>query len=62
MHAVLVQVAIRDHEAATNPLREQVVPGVSQAPGEAERGTLAPDFEAVLPITLRLTGARRFRL
>jgi hypothetical protein len=33
MHAVVVTVTIRDHEGATSNLREQVVPGVSQAPG-----------------------------
>ncbi len=33
MHAVVVTVAINDREAATSHLREQVVPGVSQAPG-----------------------------
>ena len=33
MHAVVVAVTINDHEAATSHLRENVVPGVSQAPG-----------------------------
>jgi len=33
MHAVLVTVTISDHEVAESHLREQVVPGVSQAPG-----------------------------
>jgi hypothetical protein len=33
VHAVVVRVTISDHEAAENHLREQVVPGVSQAPG-----------------------------
>ena len=33
MHAVVVTVTINDHEAATGHLRENVVPGVSQAPG-----------------------------
>jgi hypothetical protein len=33
MHAVVVTVTINDGEAATSQLREQVVPGVSQAPG-----------------------------
>ena len=33
MHAVVVRVAISDVEAATNDLRENVVPGASQAPG-----------------------------
>jgi hypothetical protein len=33
MHAVVVKVRINDVEAAENRLREQVVPGVSQAPG-----------------------------
>jgi hypothetical protein len=33
MHAVVVTVAINDREAATSQLRENVVPGVSQAPG-----------------------------
>jgi hypothetical protein len=33
MHAVVVKVTINDPEAADNALREQVVPGVSQAPG-----------------------------
>ena len=33
MHAVVVTVTISDHEAAESHLREQVVPGVSQAPG-----------------------------
>jgi len=33
MHAVFVRVKIDDHEAAENHLRDQVVPGVSQAPG-----------------------------
>ena len=33
MHAVVVKVTISDHEVATSHLREQVVPGVSQAPG-----------------------------
>jgi hypothetical protein len=33
VHAVIVTVTINDREAATSHLREQVVPGVSQAPG-----------------------------
>jgi hypothetical protein len=33
MHAVVVTVAISDHEVAESHLRENVVPGVSQAPG-----------------------------
>ncbi len=33
MHAVVVTVSISDHEAAQSHLREQVVPGVAQAPG-----------------------------
>ena len=33
MHAVVTRVSINDREAATNQLRENVVPGVSQAPG-----------------------------
>ena len=33
MHAVVVRVTISDNEVAENHLREQVVPGVSQAPG-----------------------------
>ena len=33
MHAVVVTVKIHDQEAAENHLRENVVPGVSQAPG-----------------------------
>ena len=33
MHAVVVRVTISDHEVAESHLREQVVPGVSQAPG-----------------------------
>jgi hypothetical protein len=33
MHAVVVRVTVNDREAATSQLREQVVPGVSQAPG-----------------------------
>ena len=33
MHAVVVTVAIGDHEVAETHLREEVVPGVSQAPG-----------------------------
>jgi hypothetical protein len=33
MHAVVVRVSISDHEVAESHLREQVVPGVSQAPG-----------------------------
>jgi hypothetical protein len=33
MHAVVVTVTIHDQEAAENHLRENVVPGVSQAPG-----------------------------
>jgi len=33
MHAVVVRVTINDQEAAERALREQVVPGVSQAPG-----------------------------
>ena len=33
MHAVVVVVTINDHDAATSHLRENVVPGVSQAPG-----------------------------
>jgi hypothetical protein len=33
MHAVVVTVTISDHEVATSHLNEQVVPGVSQAPG-----------------------------
>ena len=32
-HAVVVTVTVNDREAATSHLREQVVPGVSQAPG-----------------------------
>jgi hypothetical protein len=33
MHAVVVRVTIKDPEAATAVLREEVVPQVSQAPG-----------------------------
>jgi hypothetical protein len=33
MHAVVVTVTISDHETAEGHLRENVVPGVSQAPG-----------------------------
>ena len=33
MHAVVVRVTIEDREAATQGLREQVVPRVRQAPG-----------------------------
>jgi hypothetical protein len=33
MHAVVVRVTINDQDAADAALREQVVPGVSQAPG-----------------------------
>jgi hypothetical protein len=33
VHAVVVKVKINDPEAADTHLREQVVPGVSQAPG-----------------------------
>ena len=33
MHAVVVTVRISDQEAAESHLRENVVPGVSQAPG-----------------------------
>jgi len=33
MHAVVTTVTINDQEAAESHLREQVVPGVSQAPG-----------------------------
>ena len=33
MHAVIVKVKVNDPEAAQSHLREQVVPGVSQAPG-----------------------------
>jgi hypothetical protein len=33
MHAVVVTVTISDHEVAESHLRENVVPGVSQAPG-----------------------------
>jgi hypothetical protein len=33
MHAVVVTVTVNDREAATNQLRDNVVPGVSQAPG-----------------------------
>ena len=33
MHAVVATVTISDREAAENHLRENVVPGVSQAPG-----------------------------
>ena len=33
MHAVVARVAIADREPAESHLREQVVPGVSQAPG-----------------------------
>jgi hypothetical protein len=33
MHAVVTRVRVNDREAATSHLREQVVPGVSQAPG-----------------------------
>jgi hypothetical protein len=33
VHAVIVTVTISDHESAERHLREQVVPGVSQAPG-----------------------------
>jgi heme-degrading monooxygenase HmoA len=33
MHAVVVKVRIEDPEASEATLREQVVPGVSQAPG-----------------------------
>ena len=33
MHAVVTRVTINDQEPAESHLREQVVPGVSQAPG-----------------------------
>jgi hypothetical protein len=33
VHAVVVTVTITDHQVAESHLREQVVPGVSQAPG-----------------------------
>jgi hypothetical protein len=33
MHAVVVTVTLKDPEAATTHLREEVVPGVKQAPG-----------------------------
>jgi len=33
VHAVVARVTISDREAAENHLRENVVPGVSQAPG-----------------------------
>jgi hypothetical protein len=33
MHAVVVKVSINDAEQAATALREQTVPGVSQAPG-----------------------------
>jgi hypothetical protein len=33
MHAVVVKVTINDQESAESALHEQVVPGVSQAPG-----------------------------
>ena len=33
MHAVVVRLTVNDREAATSHLSEQVVPGVSQAPG-----------------------------
>ena len=33
MHAVVVRVTVSDQEIAESHLREQVVPGVSQAPG-----------------------------
>ena len=33
MHAVVVKVTIEDREASEATLHEQVVPGVSQAPG-----------------------------
>jgi len=33
MHAVVVNVAISDHEVAERHLHDQVVPGMSQAPG-----------------------------
>ena len=33
MHAVIINVTISDHETAESHLRENVVPGVSQAPG-----------------------------
>ena len=33
MHAVVVKVTLSDPEASVGPLREQVVPRVSQAPG-----------------------------
>jgi hypothetical protein len=33
MHAVVVKVTINDREAADSHLRENIVPGVSQAPG-----------------------------
>jgi hypothetical protein len=33
MHAVIVKVSINDPENAATALREQTVPGVSQAPG-----------------------------
>lgn len=38
MHAVVVNVTVNDREAATRALNEQVVPGVSSAPGFV-RGT-----------------------
>jgi hypothetical protein len=42
MHAVLVAVKINDEERALTQLREQVVPGVTSAPGFVNGVWLAP--------------------
>jgi hypothetical protein len=33
MHAIVTRVSVQDAETATKNLREEIVPGVSQAPG-----------------------------
>ena len=54
MHAVIVNVTVSDPEEATRHLREQIVPGVKQAPGlvagywtrEGDSGTSMVVFES----------------
>lgn len=54
MHAVIVNVTLSDPEEATRHLREEIVPGVKQAPGhvagywtrEGDSGTSMVVFES----------------
>jgi hypothetical protein len=59
VHAVVVTVTVNDLDASTSHLREQVVPGVSQAPGfVAGYWTRADDSGVSMVVLSRRTPPR----